>query len=97
MAAINFEWDKRKASANARKHKVTFDEAKSVFYDERARLIDDPDHSEDEEWFVLLGMSSSARTLVVVHCYRESENTIRLISARKATRTEIGIYEEFSP
>lgn len=96
MAGLIFEWDQKKASANAKKHKVTFDEAKSVFYDERARLIDDPEHSDDEERFVLLGMSSAVRTLVVVHCYRESESTIRLISARKATRTEIQIYDEFS-
>ena len=96
MAALKFEWDQKKASANARKHKVTFEEAKSVFYDERARLIDDPIHSDDEERFVLLGMSSVVRALVVVHCYRESESTIRLISARKATRSEIKIYDEFS-
>ncbi|MGB7180707.1 MAG: BrnT family toxin [Burkholderiaceae bacterium] len=96
MAGLKFEWDKKKASANAKKHKVTFDEAKSVFYDERARLIDDPVYSDDEERFVLLGMSSAVRTLVVVHCCRESESTIRLISARKATRAEIQIYDEFS-
>ncbi len=96
MASLKFEWDKKKASANARKHKVTFDEAKSVFYDERARLIDDPEHFDDEDRFVLLGMSSAVRMLVVVHCYRESESTIRLISARKATRPETRIYNEFS-
>lgn len=67
-----------------------------MFYDERARLIDDPEHSDNEERFVLLGMSRAVRTLVVVHCYRESGGTIRLISARKATRTESRIYDEFS-
>ncbi len=77
-----FEWDPVKASSNAKKHGITFEEAQSVFSDEHAKLIDDPDHSEDEERFVLLGMSHSARILVVVHCYRETNHSIRIISAR---------------
>jgi uncharacterized DUF497 family protein len=67
---------------------VSFEEAQSVFLDEQARLIDDPDHSDDEERFILLGLSSSLRVLVVVHCYRAQGNIIRIISARKATREE---------
>jgi uncharacterized protein len=88
MAAIRFEWDASKAVANARKHGVTFDEARSVFADERARLIGDPDHSDDEDRFVLLGLSAAMRLLVVCHCYREPSGVIRIISARKATAAE---------
>lgn len=88
-----FEWDERKAKANLKKHRISFEEARSVFYDAFARLIQDPDHSEDEDRFVLLGISESLRMLVVCHCYRE-KNSIRLISARKATRHEQELYEE---
>jgi uncharacterized DUF497 family protein len=90
--AIRFEWDSRKASANLRKHGVSFEEAKSVFFDEQARLIDDPDHSEDEDRFVLLGLSQSLRLLLVCHCYRADGEVIRIISARKATRSEARFY-----
>ncbi len=92
MGALQFEWDERKAAANAKKHGVSFDEAKSVFADERAKLIDDPDHSEDEERFVLLGFSSTLRVLVVCHCHRGEGDVIRIISARKATTTESKSY-----
>lgn len=92
MSTLQFEWDERKAALNARKHGVTFDEAKSVFVDERARLIDDPDHSEDEERFVLLGLSSALRLLLVCHCYRSEGNVIRIVSARKATSRESKAY-----
>ena len=92
MSTLRFEWDERKAAANAKKHGVSFDEAKSVFVDERAKLIDDPDHSEDEERFVLLGLSSALRLLVVCHCYRSEGNVIRIISARKATTRESKSY-----
>ena len=92
MSTLRFEWDERKASANAKKHGVTFEEARSVFVDERAKLIDDPDHSEDEDRFVLLGLSSSLRLLLVCHCYREEGNAIRIISARKATSRESKSY-----
>jgi len=88
MSSLRFEWDPRKAKLNAKKHGVTFEEAVSVFADERARLIDDPDHSEDEDRFILLGLSASLRLLVVCHCARESGGVIRLISARKAEPTE---------
>lgn len=92
MSALHFEWDERKAAANIKKHGVSFDEAKSAFYDERARLIDDPDHSEDEDRFVLLGLSSALRLLVVCHCYRGEDGAIRIISARKATPKETKFY-----
>lgn len=90
---LTFEWDDGKAKANLKKHRISFEEARSVFYDTYARLIPDPDHSEDEDRFVLLGMSESLRMLVVCHCYRENDS-IRLISARKATRHEQQLYEE---
>jgi len=90
VSTIRFDWDPRKAEANLRKHKVSFDDAQSVFSDERALLIDDPDHSEDEERFVLLGLSQSL--LVVVHCYRAEGRVIRIISARKADADERSIY-----
>ena len=88
MSTLQFEWDARKATANAKKHGVSFEEARSVFYDERTRLIDDPDHSEDEARFILLGLSSSLRLLLVCHCFRSDDNVIRIISARKATAGE---------
>jgi uncharacterized DUF497 family protein len=92
MSSLIFEWDSVKAAANLRKHKVSFEDAQTVFSDERARLIDDPDHSEDEERFLLLGLSSSLRLLVVAHCYRLTGNVIRIISARKATADEARHY-----
>jgi uncharacterized DUF497 family protein len=92
MRALRFEWDKRKAAVNAKKHGVTFEEARSVFFDERARLIDDPDHSEDEERFILVGLSSSLRLLLVCHCHRSADNVMRIISARKATARESKSY-----
>jgi uncharacterized DUF497 family protein len=90
--SLSFEWDPRKAAANLRKHKVSFEDAQSVFSDERARLIDDPDHSADEERFLLLGLGSSLRVLVVAHCYRAGGGVIRIISARRATREEENSY-----
>jgi uncharacterized DUF497 family protein len=88
MQALRFEWDDRKNAQNRRQHRVSFEEAETVFYDERALLINDPDHSEAEDRFILLGLSAAARTLVVVHCHRERSNIIRIISARKANRAE---------
>ncbi|GJM43435.1 MAG: hypothetical protein DHS20C21_02770 [Gemmatimonadota bacterium] len=88
MDGLRFEWDKRKAAANLRKHGVSFAEAESVFSDERALLLEDPAHSSSEDRFVLLGLSATLRTLVVCHCYRQGDGVIRVISARKATRAE---------
>ncbi|BBL71691.1 BrnT family toxin [Methylogaea oryzae] len=92
MSALHFEWDERKAAVNVKKHGVSFDEAKSAFYDERAKLIDDPDHSGEEDRFVLLGLSAALRLLVVCHCYRGDGGAIRIISARKATAQERKYY-----
>lgn len=91
---LRFDWDERKNKRNRTKHGVWFEEAQSVFYDPHARLFYDPEHSEAEERFILLGVSSAARILVVVHCYRELDSLIRIISARKATKKEVRFYEE---
>lgn len=88
MSNIKFEWDLKKAAANEKKHGISFEEARTVFFDENAKLIDDPDHSEDEDRFVLLGLSSSLKMMVVCHCYRDQGNVIRIISARKASTYE---------
>ena len=93
MAEIRFAWDAAKATANLRKHGVSFEEAQTVFYDDEALLIDDPDHSEREERFILLGLSATVRVLLVVHSYRDNDSIIRLISARKANSTERSTYE----
>jgi uncharacterized protein len=88
MMDLVFEWDERKTRANRAKHGVSFEEARSAFLDENARVVPDPEHSEDEERFVLLGLSTSLRVLVVCHCYRQKDEVIRIISARKADREE---------
>ena len=88
MSTLRFEWDAAKAATNVKKHGVSFEDAQSVFADERARLIDDPVHSDGEDRFMLLGLCSSLRLLVVCHCYRSEEGVIRIISARKATKGE---------
>lgn len=92
MKTIKFEWDTNKNISNQRKHQVFFEEAQSVFYDENARLIHDPDHSDDEDRYILMGLSSDLRTLVAVHVYKENDEIIRIISARKATKNEIKYY-----
>jgi uncharacterized DUF497 family protein len=84
-----FEWDEGKNIANREKHGVSFEEARSAFLDENARVLPDPEHSETEDRFILLGLGTSGRILVVCHCYREEEESIvRIISARKADREE---------
>jgi uncharacterized protein len=83
-----FEWDEGKNRANRKKHGVSFEEARSAFLDENARVVPDPEHSEEEDRFVLLGLSASLRVLLVCHCYREEESIVRIISARKADREE---------
>lgn len=93
MKPLRFEWDPRKAALNRRKHGVSFDEAHTVFFDEYALLIPDEDHSDDEDRFVLLGLSAALRTLVVCHCYRSGDEVIRLISARKAGSKERRQYQ----
>ena len=95
MDSIRFEWDENKNKINQKKHKVSFEEASSVFYDMEARVIDDPEHSEEEDRFIILGLSKKANLLVVCHCYRASDTVIRIISARKATTNETRQYNEF--
>ena len=88
MKALRFEWDERKNTSNRQRHNVSFEEAETVFSDERALLLADPEHSDEEDRFVLLGLSSTIRLLVVCHCYRAHESVIRIISARKADKGE---------
>ena len=94
MDDLKFEWDEDKNTSNQKKHKVSFEEAKTIFADQFARLIADPDHSEQEDRFILLGTSIHTRLLVVCHCVRTGEK-IRIISARKADRLEREIYESY--
>lgn len=94
MSDIRFKWEAHKETQNRRKHGVPFAEAETVFSDEHALLVDDPDHSAEEDRFALLGLSAKLRLLVVVHCYRERDAVIRIISARKATRRERDIYNQ---
>jgi uncharacterized protein len=97
LGDLAFEWDAAKAAANRNKHCVTFNEASSAFLDEHARLIADPEHSGDEERFVLLGMSGVLSLLVVCHCYRENAEIIRIISARRADESEHNEYAKYLP
>jgi uncharacterized DUF497 family protein len=87
-----FEWDLPKASANLKKHQISFEEAKSVFYDEFAVQFFDEEHSSEEERFLMLGMGSGAKLLIICHCEREHGAVIRIISARKATKRESAFY-----
>ena len=95
MSEIDFDWDPRKADSNLRKHGISFEEASSAFYDEHARLMYDPDHSEDEDRYILLGVSEESRFLMVCHLYKENDRLIRIISARPATKNERRQYQEF--
>ncbi len=88
MIDLTFDWDSTKDQANLKKHGVLFDEARTVFFDEEAIQFFDPDHSQDEDRFILLGLSLRPRVLVVCHCYRESESVVRIISARHADKDE---------
>jgi uncharacterized DUF497 family protein len=91
---LRFEWDERKNRSNRTRHGVWFEEAQSAFGDPNARLFHDSEHLGEEDRFILIGMSSAARPLVVVHCYKESDSVIRIIPARKATKKELMFYEE---
>ncbi|NPD75314.1 BrnT family toxin [Oceanispirochaeta sp. M1] len=93
MDHISFDWDEKKNNTNQKKHKIGFAEAQTCFYDPNALVIHDPDHSENEDRFIFrMGLSKSLRILVVCHCYREPGETVRIISARKATTTESQSY-----
>ena len=88
METLKFEWDPNKNETNKKKHGLSFETAKEVFYDEFAILFDDPDHSDDEERFLIIGETKAEQICIVSHCYRDHENVIRIISARRATRTD---------
>ena len=94
MSELRFEWDTRKAAGNLKKHRVSFEEAQTAFLDEEALVIEDPDPSETEDRFILLGLSATLRVLSVCHCVRESGSVIRIISARRANRFEQKQYHE---
>ena len=91
---LKFEWDENKNEINQRKHGISFDEVTSVFRDTFAIVFDDPDHSDYEERFLIIGTSDERGICLVSHCYRGQDQVIRIISARKATKTERNIYEE---
>ena len=93
MKELRFEWDERKANTNLIKHGISFEEAKTVFFDESALIIVDPACFEEDR-FLILGFSADAKLLVVCHCYRSGEEVIRIISARKATRNESNYYKK---
>jgi uncharacterized DUF497 family protein len=92
MKKLEFEWDNNKDKANISKHGISFDEAQTAFYDEYAIQFFDPEHSENEDRFLLLGTSFKLKTLVICHCFREEETVIRIISARKADKGEEQVY-----
>ena len=92
MQNKEFAWDEDKHKINKRKHKISFDEASSVFEDDYAVYFDDDLHSQDEDRFIIIGVSKFDNLLIVCHCYRENDTVIRIISARKATKTESELY-----
>lgn len=95
MGQIDFQWHYNKEKSNIQKHGISFTEAKTCFFDANARLAYDKNHSDSEERFILLGLSTQANLLIVVHCFRDRENTIRIISARKANKKEVKQYQGF--
>jgi hypothetical protein len=92
MKSLEFEWDKKKEKANIGKHGISFEDARSAFYDEYALQFYDPDHSDNEDRFILLGTNHKLNTLVVCHCFREAELLVRIFSARKADKDEFNTY-----
>ena len=91
---MNFSWDPRKAKENLKKHKISFEEAVTVFYDPLAKVAEDPDHSQNEDRYLLIGYSQKSHLLFVVHVYKEDDESVRIISARKATKNEKKDFEE---
>jgi uncharacterized DUF497 family protein len=91
---MRFEWDPQKNESNKKKHGISFEEAQTVFYDEFAVLFDDPDHSDEEDRFLILGITQRENLCIVSHCYRGADEIIRIISARKATKVETKFYVE---
>lgn len=96
MKYINFEWDENKNQINRTKHGIDFEEAATVFYDDNAILFDDPEHSMEEEQFLILGITKLEKLCIVSHCYREDDNIIRIISARRATKSETRTYSRYA-
>ncbi len=96
MEYIQFEWDPHKNEINKKKHGLSFETAREVFYDECAILFDDPDHSDTEERFLIIGSIQTAQICIVSHCYRDNDNRIRIISARQATKSEQQAYYDFN-
>lgn len=96
MKNLTFSWDDKKNSANQRKHGISFEEAQTVFFDEYAIEFEDPDHSETEDRFLLLGLSQKLRVLVICHCFRKTESEIHIISARRVTKKEQKVYIKVS-
>ena len=94
MDELKFQWDENKNDINKKKHGLSFETAREVFFDDAAILFDDPDHSDYEERFLIIGMIRSSKICIVSHCYREPGNVIRIISAREATKAEKKIYRE---
>lgn len=94
MEAIKFEWDENKNTINKRKHQISFEEAKTEFFDDNAILFDDPEHSLGEERFLIIGVTATEKICIISHCYRDKDNIIRIISARKATKNEKQTYLE---
>ena len=92
MKNLTFSWDDKKNSANQRQNGISFEEAQTVFFDEYAIEFKDPDHSETEDRFLLIGLSQKLKVLVICHCFRKSESEIRIISARRATKKEQKVY-----
>ena len=92
MSDFRFEWDSAKNDSNQKRHGVSFEEGITVFYDENAVLINDPDHSLDEDRFIMIGMTLKLRIVMVCHCYRENDNVIRIFSVRKSTKQETNQY-----
>ncbi|MFM8269169.1 MAG: BrnT family toxin [Pseudomonadota bacterium] len=92
---LKFEWDPNKSAINKKKHGVSFEEAQTVFFDPNARVIEDPEHSDQEERFVIMGVSQRLRILTVCYCYRRGNKVIRIISARRSDKKEKKIYKEF--
>jgi len=97
MRDVRYEWDPRKSRSNKAKHGVSFEEARTAFLDEHARVIPDVEHSEEEDRFILMGMSIELRVLIVCHCYRASDQLVRIISARRADASERRQYAEYLP
>lgn len=96
MEGIRFEWDETKNQINKVKHGIGFEEAQTVFYDDNAIMFDDPEHSMEEERFLILGITKHENLCIVSHCYRDKDEVIRIISARKATKNETKVYHRYA-